>query len=137
MNHLSIVKNRTKEGRSCAGRLLPQLLLFVLPVFIFLSCEKDFEGISVPLAVNSTSLELDSIGPTHVLVYSTGKWQVRFAETTSWASLNKTEGSGNSDFVLNYDACVDTARSAVIILSRDTIVREISIHQAALSDFIK
>lgn len=110
--------------------------LLLVASFI-IACEKKFEGISVPLAVNSNSLDLDSAASTtHIMVYSTGKWQVAFQGATSWATLNKTEGSGNSDFVLSYEDCVDTARSAVILISRDTMVRQITIHQAARSEYI-
>lgn len=116
--------------------LLPFAILLVC--LLVISCEKKFEGIRVPLAVNSTSLDLDSAaGTTHIMVYSTGKWQVAFEGPVSWATLNKSEGSGNSDFVLSYEDCVDTTRSAVIVITRDTMRRQISINQKAKSDYLK
>lgn len=116
------------------GQVLFSLMLVLMALFIF-SCEKKFEGVAVPLAVNSTSLDLDSAGATHIMVYSTGSWQVAFEQPTPWAKLNKTQGSGNSDFVLTYEGAADTARSAVIVITRDTLVRQIAVHQAALSEF--
>ena len=116
--------------------LLPFAILLVC--LLVISCEKKFEGIRVPLAVNSTSLDLDSTaGATHIMVYSTGKWQVAFEGPASWATLNKSEGSGNSDFVLSYEDCADTARSAVIVITRDTMRRQISINQKAKLDYLK
>ena len=111
-------------------------LLFIAPVLLitvaglFSSCYKKFEGLSQSLAVNNTRLDLDtSAGSTHVMVYATGKWNLAFKTETDWATLNKTEGNGNSDFVLTYEANNDTARSAIIVISRDTLVREILINQ--------
>lgn len=116
------------------GHVLLSFAALLMMMFMF-SCEKTFDGVSLPLAVNSTSLELDSAGATHIMVYSTGKWHVAFEAPTPWATLNKSEGSGNSDFVLSYEGAADTARSAVIVITRDTLVRQIAIHQAALSEF--
>lgn len=114
---------------------LAMMMILIMVLFMVVSCEKRFEGVNLPLAVNSTSLELDSAGATHIMVYSTGQWQVAFDSPTAWAQLNKSSGSGNSDFILTYEGAADTARSAVIVISKDTLVREIAIHQAALSAF--
>lgn len=124
-----------REGYGGYARQVFLSFTFILMTLLIVSCEKAFEGVSLPLAVNSTSLDLDSAGATHIMVYSTGKWQVAFEQPTAWAKLSKTEGSGNSDFVLSYEGAADTARSAVIVISRDTLIREIAIHQAALSEF--
>ncbi|ANH81630.1 hypothetical protein A8C56_12145 [Niabella ginsenosidivorans] len=108
--------------------IAPTLLLTV--VVLFGSCYKKYEGLSLSLAVNNTTLDLDTAaGSTHIMVYATGKWNLAFKTATSWATLNKTEGEGNSDFVLSYQANYDTARSATIVISRDTLVREIVINQ--------
>lgn len=126
-------KLKTMAKTKTMATLVMMILIMVLLMVV--SCEKRFEGVNLPLAVNSTSLELDSAGATHIMVYSTGQWQVAFDSPTAWAQLNKSSGSGNSDFILTYEGAADTARSAVIVISKDTLVREIAIHQAALSAF--
>lgn len=127
-------KSRTVEKTKTMATLAMMMIL-IMVLLMVVSCEKRFDGVNLPLAVNSTSLELDSAGATHIMVYSTGQWQVAFDSPTAWAQLNKSSGSGNSDFILTYEGAADTARSAVIVISKDTLVREIAIHQAALSAF--
>lgn len=105
-------------------------LLSLLAIAAITSCGKKFEGVELSLAVNSTSLVLDTAaGNTHIMVYSTGNWSVNFKEKNDWAVLNKTEGSGNSDFVLTYTANMDTARYTTLLLKRDTLVKTIDIKQ--------
>lgn len=105
-------------------------MLGFLTIALVTSCAKNFEGVALPLAVNNTALVLDTAaGSTHVMVYSTGNWSVNFKEKNDWAVLNKTEGSGNSDFVVTYTANMGAARSATILLKRDTLVKTIDINQ--------
>lgn len=121
--------NRQKYLRSMRFIFIAGLLLVA---FSMLSCDKKFGGVTLPLAVNNTRLDLpDSAGSTHVLVYSTGNWNVDLKDKVDWITFNKHEGNGNSEFILYYEANDDTARSAVIIISRDTITRQIIINQAA------
>lgn len=113
-------------------RIILKLLVAVLFVAGLSSCAKDFEGISLPLAVNSTALTLDTAaGSSHVMVYSTGKWNVGLEQPAEWLTLDRKEGDGNSDFVFSYEANWGAARAATIVLSRDTMVRKIYINQKA------
>lgn len=106
------------------------VLLGCLAVAAVSSCAKDYEGMSLFLAVNNTTIGLDTAaGSTHIMVYSTGEWNVSFKEKTDWAVLNKEKGSGNSDFVLSYTANTGGPRSTTIIVSRDTTVKTIRINQ--------
>ena len=53
---------------------------YVLAVVLagFTSCEKRFE-MDLPLAVSSHTLKFGTAGgSTHILVYSTGQWQISF-----------------------------------------------------------
>lgn len=108
------------------------LLTACLLLAVLSSCEKDFEGIQLPLAVNSTALTLDTAaGTSHMMVYATGKWKVGLEESSEWLELDKNEGEGNSDFIFSWQANLGAARSATIVVSRDTMIRKIVINQKA------
>lgn len=94
-------------------------------VFAVSGCDKPFE-LSYPLAVTQRNITLKKGGgSTHVLVYSTGKWTAHFIQPVSWASLDRAEGYGNSEFVFDYSPNYGVARKVQIALEasekRDTI----------------
>ena len=91
-----------------------------------LSCDKPFE-MDLPLAVNSHKLTFENTsGSSHILIWADGDWTASFNRTINWGSLNKLEGSGNSDIEFSYAANYGVTRSVDLILVkgelRDTIV---------------
>ena len=82
-------------------RILGGLLVSAFLVF---SCDKPYE-MNLPLAVNSHKLTLNSpSGSTHILIWADGDWTAGFGREINWGSLNKLEGSGNSDIEFSYAA---------------------------------
>lgn len=94
-------------------------------IFAVSGCDKPFE-LSYPLNVTQRNITLKKGGgSTHVLVYSTGKWNAHFVQPVSWASLDRDGGYGNSEFVFDYSPNYGVARKVQIALetseSRDTV----------------
>lgn len=88
-------------------------------------CDKPFE-LSYPLKVTQRDITLKKDGgSTHVLVYSTGEWDAHFVQTVSWASMDRSRGYGNSEFVFDYAPNYGVARKVQIAIesgeSRDTV----------------
>ncbi len=98
-------------------------------------CDRPFE-LDLPLAVNSREIDLEeTTGSTHILVFSDGKWNVKFTETADWASLDRLEGDGNSEIVLSYAANFGLPRRLKIALSRNDLADTIVVNQSgALSE---
>lgn len=97
-----------------------------LAAAVVLSCDKPFE-MDLPLAVNSHKLTLSNAsGSTHILIWADGNWAAAFDRNINWGSLNKLEGTGNSDIEFSYSANYGVTRSVDLILTkgelRDTIV---------------
>ena len=104
--------------RTAFGLGLAALMLF--------ACDKPFE-MNLPLAVNSHKLTFESAaGSSHILIWADGDWTASFGRQINWGSLNKLEGSGNSDIEFSYSANYGVTRSIELILTkaelRDTIL---------------
>lgn len=94
-------------------------------------CQKTYD-LELSLAVDAKDVSLVAAGgSTHVMVYATGDWDLSFAEPAPWASVNKTSGRGNSDFVFTYKANTGLSRKATLLLERDDQTIEIIMLQAA------
>ena len=99
-------------------RILGGLLVSAFLVF---SCDKPYE-MNLPLAVNSHKLTLNSpSGSTHILIWADGDWTAGFGREINWGSLNKLEGSGNSDIEFSYAANYGVTRSVDLILTKDDL----------------
>ncbi|MBO6169940.1 MAG: BACON domain-containing protein [Bacteroidales bacterium] len=112
------MKKHNTIFRAAIGLCLSAMLLF--------SCDKPFE-MNLPLAVNSHKLTLsEAAGSTHILIWSDGNWTASFGRDINWGSLNKREGTGNSDLEFSYSANYGVTRSVELILAkadlRDTIL---------------
>lgn len=98
----------------------------IMAAFITLACDKPYE-MNLPLAVNSHKLTFENTsGSTHILIWADGNWKARFDRNINWGSLNKLEGTGNSDLEFSYSANYGVTRSVDLILTKgelcDTIV---------------
>ncbi|MGM9786494.1 MAG: DUF5689 domain-containing protein [Candidatus Cryptobacteroides sp.] len=85
------------------------------------------------LAVNDKVLNLKaSEGSTHVLVWCNGSWTASFTEETGWATIEKSSGSGDGEFILNYQANAELMRRAVIRIEASGVAEplDITINQA-------
>lgn len=105
---------------------------YVLAVVLagFTSCEKRFE-MDLPLAVSSHTLKFGTAGgSTHILVYSTGQWQISFDKKIDWGSLNKLSGEGNADFVFSYSDNYGVSRSVDLLLTSGELRDTIHLYQA-------
>ncbi|MGN1046218.1 MAG: BACON domain-containing protein, partial [Candidatus Cryptobacteroides sp.] len=85
------------------------------------------------LAVNDKVLNLKaSKGSTHVLVWCNSSWSASFTEEIGWASIEKSSGNGDGEFILTYDANTELLRRAVIKIKASGIDEplEITVNQA-------
>ena len=93
--------------------------LAFLWILALASCQKDFEW-DVPLAVTQKRLNLTSAtGSTHIQVYATDNWTVRFAEAVEWASLSKLSGKKTGDFVFAYSGNYGVARDVQVVIDTE------------------
>lgn len=114
-----------------------KLLITICAVMAIIatSCRKEWEW-SVPLAVNSTELNIPSnlAGYIYVPVYSTITWQVGFdfGDGPQWLHADRTSGKGyNVCIKVDYDANPNPEeRSADMIISpkNSSKVQPITIH---------
>ena len=110
------------------------LISLLAAALSFAGCNRPFE-MDLPLAVNSREIDLDELtGSTHILVYGDGTWNVKFTEPVEWASLDRLEGSGNSEIVLSYAANYGLPRRLAIALSRNEYADTIVVNQAGALD---
>ena len=110
------------------------LTSFLAVLLAFTACNKQFE-MDLPLAINSREIDLDEAsGSTHILVYANGTWNAKFTEPVEWASLDRLEGSGNSEIVLSYAANYGLPRRLSIALSKDEYADTIVVNQAGALD---
>ncbi|MGN0189885.1 MAG: BACON domain-containing protein, partial [Candidatus Cryptobacteroides sp.] len=80
------------------------------------------------LAVNDKVLNLKSSkGSTHVLVWCNGSWTASFTEEIGWASIEKSSGKGDGEFILNYQANAELLRRAVIRIEASGVSEPIDI----------
>ncbi len=111
--------------------LITSILVAILALT---SCNKPFE-LDLPLAINSREIDLDKdSGSTHILVFSNGTWNAKFTEPVEWASLDRLEGSGNSEIVLSYAANYGLPRRLSIALSKEEHADTIVVNQAGALD---
>lgn len=105
------------------------LLIFAWVVLLPLSCEKKYE-IFNDLSLSSHTLNIAQMpGETHIVVYSTGAWNVAFEKAVDWASLNKLSGEGLSDFVLSWSSNYGTSRSVDVLVSNANRTERITVIQ--------
>ena len=110
-----------------SGRLL--LMTLVTGLFAQTACEQDYE-LDLPLAVTQNTLNLDAGGgQTHVLVYSSGDWNVAFDGDIPWATIDRTSGSGNGEFVFTFELNPGIVRKADVILTSGSNRQVISMIQ--------
>ncbi len=103
--------------------------LVAAAAFVTVACNKTFE-LDLPLAVSSRVLDLEAdAGSTHILVYSDGDWSAKFAEPVEWASLDRLNGTGNSEIVLTYAANYGVSRRLKIALAKGELRDTIAINQ--------
>ena len=117
MKHTTILRNALTA-------LLAAAALFAA------SCQEEKESPTrMTLAVNDTTMNLSSkASQQHVLVYAKGSWNARLGENADWATLDKADGSGNGEFVLNVTGNDGLRRRADIVLTASGVSKTIYIH---------
>lgn len=98
------------------------------------SCQNIFEH-DLTLAVNNDALKLEATEvTTRILVYSTGAWTVSLPEGVSWATLDRTGGNGDGEFLVTLSENPTIPRQAEILLECDGVTKTIKINQAGQYD---
>lgn len=94
------------------------------------SCQEEKESPArMTLAVNDTTMNLSSkASQQHVLVYAKGNWNARLDGNADWAALDKADGSGNGEFILNVTANDGLRRRADIVLTASGVSKTIYVH---------
>lgn len=95
-------------------------------------CQQSFEP-SIALAVDANRVDLKATeGATRVMVYSTGKWSLSLdGVSDSWTRIDRMSGSGNGDFLFEYDANGGLSRKATIRIESGSRHCEVVMSQAA------
>lgn len=109
-----------------------RILLTAVTILTAVSgCQHDYD-MNLPLAITSRALSLTKdAGSTHILVYSDGDWKARFTRNVRWASLDRLNGSGNSEVVFTYSENYGISRSVGIIFQKGSLADTVTLTQAA------
>ena len=91
-------------------------LTYILMLTVLLaSCSQKFE-MSLPLAVNRDEIKLPAgSGSTYLMIYSTGSWTIE--GESSWLTLSRLSGSGNTQVNLSYDANEGLSRESTFTVT--------------------
>lgn len=110
--------------RNAMAALLAATALFAA------SCQEDKESPTrMTLAVNDTTMNLSSkAAQEHVLVYAKGRWSAKLGGNADWASIEKSDGDGNGEFILNVTANEGLRRRADVVLTASGVEKTIYIH---------
>jgi len=107
-------------------------LLFATAILIAsaCSCQKNYT-FDRPLGLTARAIKLTQYeGSTHIIVYSSGKWEGSLRKDVSWAQLSVVDEGAIGDMVFSYSKNDGINRKAVIDLSCDGVQDSIIIAQA-------
>jgi len=107
-------------------RKLSYLLVSVIALSLLGACEKPY-AFDRPLGLTSRSIKLTQYeGSTHIIVYSSGKWNCSLRNAVSWAQLSVVNDGSIGDMLFSYSKNDGINRKAIIDLScgdaKDSIV---------------
>jgi len=93
------------------------------------SCQKNY-AFDRPLGLTSRTIKLTQYeGATHIIVYSSGKWEGMLRKNVSWAQLSVVDDGLIGDMVFTYSENDGINRKAVIDLLCDGVKDSIIIAQ--------
>lgn len=111
-------------------RKISILSMILAAALAVVGCNKTFE-MDLPLAVSSRVIDLTKdAGATHIIIYADGDWTAKFVGSAEWASLDRLNGSGNSELVLGFSANYGLSRRLAIALSKNEMKDTIVVNQA-------
>lgn len=96
------------------------LSIFLLALVLLANtrCDDDFEW-DIPFGVATNAITIEATaGETHIMVYSTGEWNVKFEEPINWASIDKIMEEKNSTILFSYSENFGPSRKAILRLSK-------------------
>ena len=94
-------------------RFIITIAIFVLNIFILVSCNKDKDENEVITVdgVAATSLSMDAHGDTRtVIVRGKTEW---LAESTSWITVYPITGAGDTDVVVTISVGINTSEERI------------------------
>lgn len=117
----NIIKHLTRAAAVVA--------LAVSPVLT--ACEDRLFEENIPLGTNFSKIALENMSSTTpISVVSTGNWTARLEPTVTWATIDRTSGSGNEQIQLTYSANPEAIRRVTLVLKMGHHTRRILIEQA-------
>lgn len=100
--------------------IVNKALRFVFMAVVGLSmlgCQKGYE-MTLPLAVSRGEFKLAStLGKTYFTVYSTGSWNITYANSAEWLRLSTMSGEGETQVNFEYDENNSMSRGVTLIIT--------------------
>lgn len=122
--------------RSMVSKSIKTVLPFIMALQLLSACDKPFT-LELPLAVDSHEYALGTeAGEARLFFYTTHAWKISLEPSDcSWASVNRTSGSGEEDveeIIFSYQENSDSDRQVVIVIDAGDLQEKITMSQKGL-----
>ena len=119
------------------SKMIRKGLPFIAALLAFISCEKPFK-LELPLAVDSREYHLSKKeGVARIFFYTTKSWNITLEPADcSWASINRTSGSGEDDveeILFTYQQNAEIDRTVTIVINAGDLQEKITMFQTGVA----
>ena len=119
--------------RCMVSKSIKIVLPFIMAVLVLFACDKPFT-LELPLAVDSHEYTLGTeAGEARLFFYTTHAWKISLEPSDcSWASVNRTSGSGEEDveeIIFTYQENSDSDRQVTIVIDAGELQEKITMSQ--------
>lgn len=122
--------------RNMVSKSMNKILPFIVALPVLFACDKPFT-LDLPLAVDSHEYTLATeAGEARLFFYTTHAWKISLEPSDcSWASINRTSGSGGEDveeIIFIYQENTDSDRQVTLVISAGDLQEKIAMSQTGL-----
>jgi hypothetical protein len=119
------------------SKIIRKGLPFIVAMLAFTACDKPFK-LDLPLAVDSREYHLSKKeGVARVFFYTTKSWNITLEPADcSWASINRTSGSGEDDveeILFTYQQNAEIDREVTIVINAGELQEKITMFQTGVA----
>ena len=119
------------------SKIIRKGLPFIVAMLAFTACDKPFK-LDLPLAVDAREYHLSKKeGVARVFFYTTKSWNITLEPADcSWASINRTSGSGEDDveeILFTYQQNAEIDRTVTIVINAGDLQEKITMFQTGVA----